>query len=555
MKKLVAVAAAAAFAVWLGAQALAPSKAPAEIVPPGALFYVEARNFGGIVAAWDASPEKKDWLASANYQAFQRSHLLTRLMEARKGFTEAAGVSEEAPLLNGLAGGESAIAFYNIGKLEFLYTTRISAARFADSAISKVKQKFQPRKAGGHDYFVLAKGGNTIAFALLEDRLLLATREDLVATSLRLLANEKLGNLQQEPWFREAISKAPAVNSPDVRFVANMEELGKSSQFRSYWIHRNITELRQFTSAVADLRWEPTGMREDRVFLRREQSQAASAESAVADLMRYASPSAGFYQATAKPAAGEISAALAEHLFGHPRMLEGVSRSIHAPDAPAGPPLLGEDDYETRVDVPQTVDDAGDPFAALHTLATNADAFLQTGSARTTALLPSIETALVLHGVAAWKAADVKRALGQVAGAVWSAAPGSLEWNDRNSYSELNSLTPLRFAIDGNALLLSTSPEWLTRVLAGRRTAPGTPATYAASFRNAQEAPVFTRMMRLMDFPSIPQGQPPGTAREPLFFSENIASLAASLSRLDSTTITTHDTGALVSESLVYRKK
>ena len=62
-------------------------------------------------------------------------------------------------------------------------------------------------------------------------------------------------------------------------------------------------------------------------------------------------------------------------------------------------------------------------------------------------------------------------------------------------------------------------------------------------------------MMRLMDFPSIPQGQPADTAREPLFFSENLGSLAAAMTRLDSVSITTHDTGAIVTEAIVYRKK
>ena len=544
-------------AAWLGAQALAPVKPPAELMPAGALFYVEARNFAKLVSDWDGSPEKKAWLESVNYQSFARSHLLTRLSEARKSFTDAAGLPEDAPLLAGIAGGESAVAFYHIGKLEFLYITQIPSARFADSALGKVKQKFEPRKAGGRDYFLQSKGENSIAFALADDRLILATREDLMASSLKLLAGDKFGTLREERWYSEALSKAPAGAAPDVRFLADLDRTTKTHQFRSYWVHRNGDDVRQFASEVADLKFGPTDIREDRVFLRRDaQESMAAAEPAVADLIRYATADAGFYQAMAKPSADDVAELLTQKLFGHSKAPERQHRNKLAPDGPGGPSILGEDDYETRIDAPQIAESSVDAFAPLSALASNTDALLQTGVSRTAGVLPGIDAAVVLHGVKPWIAAEVKSALGQVAGAVWSVAPGSLEWTDRNTYVELNSVTPLRFAIEGNALVMSASPEWMSRMMAARRTAPaqGTGASYAASFHHARELPGFARMMHLIDFPSIPQGQQ-GDAREPLFFSENIASLAGAMSRLDSVSVTTHDTGAMVNESIVYRKK
>ena len=122
---------------------------------------------------------------------------------------------------------------------------------------------------------------------------------------------------------------------------------------------------------------------------------------------------------------------------------------------------------------------------------------------------------------------------------------------------ELNSVTPLRFAMEGNVLVISASPHFMSRVMAGRRAsaAQGTAASYAASLKYAQELPGFARTMRLIDFPSIPQGQQGDAAREPMFFSENIASLAGAMSRLDSVAVTAHDLGAMVIESVVYRRK
>jgi len=546
-------------AAWLGAQALAPVKPPSELMPAGALFYVEARNFSKLVSEWDASPEQKAWLESANYQSFLRSHLLTRMTEARNSYTEAAGVSADAPMLAGIAGGESAVAFYHIGKLEFLYITQMSAARFADSVLGKVKQKFEARKAGGRDYFVKTQGESTVAFALVDDRMILATREDLIADSLKLLAGEKVPTLRQETWFDTALGKAPTAGAPpDIRFIADLDRTTKTHQFRSYWVQRNVAEVRQFATEVADLKLGTGDIREERVFLRRDaQDSLAPVEPAVADLMRYATPDAGFYQAMAKPPGEDVTRLLAEKLFGRSRAMERQYENKIAPGAPGGPSFGGEDEYETRIDAKQVIEASVDPYEPLAVLAKNADAMFQTGTGRSAGVLPSLDSAVALHGIAPWKPEEVKRALGQVAGAVWSVGPSNLEWIDRNGSTELHSVTPLRFVIEGNVLLMSaSSPEWVARILSAHRSATAAQgASYIASYRHAQELPVYERMMRLMDFPSIPQGQQASDAREPLFFSENMASFAAAIRRLDSSTITAHDTGAMVTETVVYRRK
>ena len=545
MKKWLLVFLLTGVAAWLGAQALTAVKPSAELMPAGALLYVEARDFGKLVSDWDASPEKKAWVASANYQSFMRSHLLTRLVEARKGFTDAAGLAEDAPMLAGVAGGESAVGFYHIGKLEFLYITRLPAARFADSALGKVKQKFEPRKAGGRDYFVQTKGENTIAFAVVDDRLILATREDLIASSLRLLAGEKVLTLRDERWFADALGKAPGSGAHDVRFVADLERTAKTPQFRSYWIHQNVSEVRQFASEVADLKFGASEVREDRVLLRRK-AQEEVTEGAISGLMRYALPDAGFSQAFAKPA--NVAELLAQKLFGHGQALERQYQTKAAPDAPEGPSLLGEDDYETRVDTAKLSEASVDAYAPLEALAANTDAVLQTGSGRSSGVLPTADTVVVLHGVTPWKATDVKRILAGIAAAVWSAS----DWVDGDGYSELASAaTPLRFAVNGNLLVVSASPEWMTRVMAGRASS-SSGASYWASLKFAQESGGYARMMRLIDFPAIPQG---AGEREPLFFSENAASLVAAFTRLDSIAVTAHDTGAMVTEAIVYRKK
>ena len=195
-------------------------------------------------------------------------------------------------------------------------------------------------------------------------------------------------------------------------------------------------------------------------------------------------------------------------------MLPAAPKS--APSGADGDYIDSEDDFDTRTDQPtqSATFQSNDPFAAI---AANTDAILQTGSERLEAdqVLVGLHASLVLHGIAPWNQADIRKLLGEV--------PNSIE---------------------GNYLILGPPLKPLNQA------AP--PASYSAVFRYAQELPFFERLTRLIDFPSIP----PGTdAREPLFFSENLASLFRSANRLSEISITEHDLGTEVQQSVFYKLK
>lgn len=554
---------------WLGAQALAPGAPPlARLMPQGALFYLEARNLESVAKAWNESPEKKAWSESPSSEVFLRSTLALRLAEMRKNYLEAAGIPEDAPIVEGIAGGESAIAFYNISKFEFLYISQVNLSAFSSSALGKVRQKFEARKVSGRDYYFQTKGENTIAFALVDDRLFLSTREDLLAEALKRSAGEKLDSLSEEGWFVAALAKAPA-GRPEVRLVADMQRTTATHAFRSYWIQQNVTEMKQFALEVADLSWSGSEIREDRVLIRKEaQDSLAPTEPAVADLLRFAAlPDAGFYQAVAQPAAADVKALVMAKVFGKATAGRGDRGRAgrNAPQAPGGAEIDSEYDLEARIDQKTEVEAFEDPYSPLAGLAANTDAMFQAGGSRLEAdkVLVSTPSVVVLHGAKAWNVEEVKRTLGQVAGAVWAQAPGALVWSaaDRNGITELNSASPLAMAIDGRALVISASPDWMRRVWTARRSSPDSsraPATYVAQYRHAQEVGAFERLMRLLDNPQLPQtaagdSQPAGDAREPQFFSENLVSLAKAMMRLDAATVTSRDSGDRVTERVVYR--
>jgi len=45
--------------------------------PCGALLYLQAKDFSSLLADWNGSPQKQQWLRSSNYQIFSRFRLLS----------------------------------------------------------------------------------------------------------------------------------------------------------------------------------------------------------------------------------------------------------------------------------------------------------------------------------------------------------------------------------------------------------------------------------------------------------------------------------------------
>jgi hypothetical protein len=128
-----------------------------------------------------------------------------------------------------------------------------------------------------------------------------------------------------------------------------------------------------------------------------------------------------------------------------------------------------------------------------------------------------------------------------------------MRWTDQTigaqTFSQLEGLDPLAVTERGRLLFVANDPALLAAVL-DRTSKPALPldGVYAAGFRHALERGRFISTMRLID--NAPAG---ADDREPLFFSENLASLSDTLSRVDSASIVIRDQGATVSQTMTYR--
>lgn len=543
MKWLVALVA----LILLGALVLLPqagqqSRPLSAIIPAGPLVYLEARDFAALVRDWNSSAEKKTWLASANYQVFSNSRLFLRLKEAQDQFGAAAGFAPDMTLVDAVAGGNSALALYDLGNLEFLYVTRMPQAKAYQSMLWQSRAKFQPRKSANIDYFVRQQQSRTAAFAVTADLLLLATSEPALAGALALIGNQTAPAMTQESWYQRAATAGS--NAGELRMAINFQRTLATPYYRSYWIHRNASEMSQFDSVIADLDRPAAEYRERRVLIRPQASaDLRGNEPAVAELSRAAPADAGLVRAWAKPETEAVVAMLEQKLFA-PRGAATV-RDAPAPSAGNMDATVGsEDDLETRIDEAPLSEgsaqiDLAPIRAAISANAVQAMMQVETSRPSPDPVFVNLPRAIALLGERNWDAGSVRTAVDAVASRLWAAT------------GPPTALGRIYVGAAGRILVLSTAEDLMT-AMTGRIGAAALPgAQYAVRYLHAAELPRYERLMKLIDAPGRPAGDASG--REPLFFSENIASLGNVLGRLQSVSLDSHDEGGMVRQNVVYR--
>ena len=548
------------------------SKPLASFMPAGPLLYLEGRDFAALVHDWNTSAEKKLWLESDNYQVFSRSRLFLRLKEAQNEFAAAAGLPPNMSLVESVAGGESALALYDIGNLEFLYITRMPSARAMENALWRAREKFEPRSAAELPYYLRSEPAKhrVVAFATTDDLLLLATREDLLAGALTRIAGHSGSTLKDEKWLSDAVQAAGAMG--DLRLALNMQAMVRSPHFRSYWIERNVSDLRQYAAEIADVHRSSSEIREERVLLRLKPGEAPGGvaagtaspeEASLAAALRFVPDDAGLYRAWANPTTTN-ALDLLEHKVFAPRLGPGVA-SKYAPTVALSEGQVGsESDLETRIDIP-TLENVGGTFGAeaLRKLleTKKLDAALQVQSTRALAgdVFVGTQTAVVLTATTDWEGDATRAAILTAIESLWTVSHLGAKWVERRrgatTYYELDGLAGHAMAHQGRTLVVANSGEFLQKILS-RTSAPPVNAggVYAAGFRHARERGAMAKMMALVEKPlteRMPARVPGG--HEPLFFSENLASLSRALARVESESIVVHDRGPVVSQTVTYR--
>lgn len=529
--------------------------------PSGALLYLQAKDFASLVGKWNDSQEHQLWLKSANYEVFSRSRLFLRLKGASDQFAAAAGLPPDLNFLRQVAGKQSAVALYDIGKLQFLFITRLASANAMQSELWQTRSKFETRSAGGITFFYRSdpESEREVAFAVNGDYLLLATREDLMAGALQLMAGSKDRSIEAEPWWSQSLATAGPAG--DLRMALNLEKIVPSPYFRSYWVQQNITDMKQYGAAVSDLFLSGKEYREERVLVKKSsptsEASVDAGAAAVAELLRLVPAQAGVYEVKANPSAPDCltlleTKILAPHLG--PAVAEKLAPQVQLTSGETG----SGSDMETRIDqapVQQSVSAS---------LSTSLGDLLQKNRVRALLQVQSTErdkdgvfvrphAAVALLGDSDWKEAAVRSALVESVRPGLTAGQLGVDWQSAAGSQQLNGLWNLATAVRGKYLFISDHPALLNELLANMtQKANSKPAVFAAGFDHGRERGSFARLTGLIDRPGIEIGAPAGAGHIPEFFSENIASLSSMLAGVSSEKIVVRNAGDKVMQTVTY---
>jgi len=540
----------------------APASDPASLLPQGALVAIEAGDFRALLHDWNSSEEKQAWIRGANYESFSRSRLFERLSQAQDEFSAAASIAPDLAFLQSVAGKQSCLGVYDIGKLEFVYITRMDTAAIENSPLWMLRDKFERRSEAGSDFYVRkdSSSSRTAAFAARDGWLILATREDLVADALDQMAGNGKENLASEAWYAEAVKQA---GSPgELRMVLNLTKIVPSPYFRSYWVQRNITEMKQYSSVVSDLKREGAVYREERVLLRRD-SNTAAPQGDVRSIASLAPDGVALSLAQVAPDSEGILQALRENLLER-RPQAGAVTQTTAPAA-ASENAGDASQLDTPIDQAPAVAAQADPFQSLRALlaASPPVAMMQcyTSGSASNDVFVSLGAAAVLEAQSAWDSQAVQNALTAALAPKLTAGALGARWTRRTGasgdYLALDGAVDLFLKVDGKWLLLSSDPRLLDGMLArlhnAAPSAGADAATYMAAYYPARERSRYQQLMHQLDHAA--SGGENGNSGSPTFFAGNIGSLSQAFSSLDSEQMDERDGGSLVRQTVTYRWK
>jgi len=544
---------------WAAFRAAAPPEMPlSKFVPAGPLLYLEAKDFSSLLSEWNASPQKRQWMKTDSYEVFSRSRLFLRLKGAGEQFASAAGLPADMDFFPQVAGQRSALALYDIGKLQFLYITYLPSARSMQTPLYQTRSKFEPRSAAGVDFYVRRdpESEREVAFAVSGDYLLLATREDLLAGALQLMAGKQDRTVESDPWFSQSTSAA--AEAGDLRMVLNLQTLVPNGYFRTYWVQQNITDLSQYSAAISDLFRSAKEYREDRVLIRKKESDhAASAESlaAAADLSRLVPDGTGVYVSMANPRADTCYALLETKILAP--HLGPAPLSRFAPQVQLGSGEQGaSSDLEARIDQAPAAAPVSNSETALKELLDKtpvlAALHLQSTQKDAAGVFIRIHSAVVLSAAADWNDDAVRSALAESVRPGLTASQLGLSWQQKSGYQQLDGLWQLTISVRGKYLLVSDDPTLMESVLANfQNKLDRKPLEYYAGFNHQRERENFNRFTGLIDRPGAPT-RFAGSEREPPFFSGNTAGLSTTLADVSAERIEIRSDGGKVKQTVTY---
>ena len=579
----------------------------AEVMPRGAMVYVQATDLGALMKTWLASPVRAQFYDSSSFAAFQKSHVYLKLQDRKKDFETAIGVGLDEKRLAELAGRASAVSVYDIGKLEIVFVTEVPRARAVASALFKQAPQFSERSADGTAYYVrdvTTDGGRLnqqFCFAYLDGKLIVTTTEGLM---IRAISNAKSTGADSLSSDVLALAEqAGGFSAHEVTMWLDQTRLNRNRYFGNYWIHPNAERaLANIESGLIDLRITREGMNEQRWFKTGVGAPALTVSSMsgdqIAALMKFAPANAQLVQMHGAVGTEPLSSAIEQSLFG-----KLPEETWSPPEIPDHTRSTGDEDEHTRAErysrldsrFDMDVDDeqaprrgSGDEDQALARKNSEQPARSAFGknlvpilaSVSTTsycelvrstaesgkpfvrferAIIAQLKPEAVVNREALENAiVDELRARFVVAG-----TQTRLEWRDEGAVRFVaQSLLEqgAAYSVSGSYLVVASSRELASDILQAAKAASATAektdtqVDFYALIRVAAAKPAFDTLMSKLDGRDQRKpnrGKNNEEAGDVKFFSENLSSLVAA-SAIREVRVTRQSTGPIATERIVY---
>jgi hypothetical protein len=333
--------------LFVSALTVAADKGPAadsmplaRMIPRGAIAYVQARNLADLFGRWRKSPAHDRYYNSDNFKAFQQSRLFAKLSERLKEFEDGAGIQMDETRIAEMAGGATAVAMYDMGKLEIVYVTELPAAKASLTALFKQSAKFEERKAGNNPYFVLelaTDGGRMrqgLSFASVDGKFIVSTTETLMQRTLGNLAAESADRLSDD--IAPTLAVADGFQAHDVTLWTDLPRLKAQRFFKLYWIQgKAAAGLDGISATLADLDLSADGILERRWSLydetARKSVKPAETRNPI-DFLKLATGSQFLDGESLDSATGEAKAASA--------VMQTLFPAVRPTAAPSDPPSI-----------------------------------------------------------------------------------------------------------------------------------------------------------------------------------------------------------------------
>ncbi len=580
------------------------------VMPRGAMLYIQASDLSALMKTWLASPVRAQFYDSDSFAAFQKSRVYLKLQDRKKDFESAIGVGLDEGRLAELAGRMSAVAMYDIGKVELVFVTEIARPRALASALFKQAPQFQERSAEGISYYVrdvTTDGGRLnqqFCFAYVEGKLMVTTAEGLMIRAIGNIKNSGTDSLLAD--VVALASSASGFAAHDLTMWLDQARLNRNRYFDNYWIHRNASgELAAIESGLIDLRIGREGMTEQRWFRMGDGGQGMGAGllsvEQLGALMKFAPADAQLVEVHGAASTNQLSSAVEKALFGQLPTQNATPPEIPADHARKS---TAEDDntraeryshLDARFDT--DVDDEQAPRRGLgvgsrglekgkalerqsRNFTRNIGSVLDVSSGDYCELVrsksesgkPFIKFERAVVGRLKSEAGSNREALERAvidelrARYIVSGTEPVLTWQDDGSVrfvAESLLEQGAAYAVASNYLVLASSREFASDILqaAKAQQAPVGPAEatdFYALIRVASAKPVFDTLMSKLDgreHKTKPKRRKEDNEddeeREVKFFSENLSSLIAA-SAIKEARLSRRSEGGVISERVVY---